>query len=262
VIGTGVELDPDPERGRAKALAIRRAVSLAYDAKRWIKVMRNGTWGIPARGPLPPDIDGYVDEFSPYAVRDLERARKILADAGMPGGKGVPKFTYEMTGADSTSRQGSEIVKDAFKELGLELDLQVQTWSKFMEMVNNKRAQVFGLAWVADYPDAQNFLQLFYGPNESPGPNNANYHNAEYDRLYDKMKLMLPGPERNEVIREMLVVLYEDCPWSFTDHRIKYSYFHSWLHNYKYNDFEPWAFKYYRVDQGAKAAWKNGRSAR
>lgn len=261
VVGTGTALDKNPERGRAKALAIRKAISLAYDADRWITVMRNGFWAVRARGPIPPVVAGYVDELSPYSDRDLPAARKVLADAGFPGGKGIPRLVYEATGSDATDRQGADILKDSLKDLGIEMTLNQQPFPKFQEKVKNKQAQMFGMAWGADYPDAQNFLQLFYGPFESPGPNNANYQNPAYDALYDEMKVMLPGPERDEVIRKMLKILYEDCPWSYTDHRIKYSYYHSWLKNFRYNDLEPWAFKYYDIDRAAKQRYLDtGRS--
>ncbi len=241
---------PAGDRGRK----VRQAMSLAYDTPLWIKIMRNGSWGIPAHGPIPPTVAGYVSEpRSPYSTRDVARARKLLEEAGFPGGRGLPKLHYEMSGADAVSRNGAEILRNNLREIGIEIDLHANTWDQFDEKVKGKQAQVFGMAWGADYPDAQNFLQLFYGPHESPGPNNSNYKNPEYDRLYDQMKLMLPGPERDEVIRKMLAVLNEDCPWSYTDHRVQYSYRHAWLRNFKYMDINPWLFKYYRVDREEKA---------
>ena len=62
----------------------------------------------------------------------------------------------------------------------------------------------------------------------------------------------LMGAGSNFVVRQMLEVMYEDCPWSFTDHRIQYTYLQPWLHNFKYLQFSMWAFKYYRVDQDVK----------
>lgn len=252
VIGT-----PGGERARK----VRQAISLAYDTERWIDVMRNGFWGIPARGPIPPTVVGYVEEFSPYSERDVARAQALLEEAGYPGGRGLPRLSYEMTGTDAVSRHGSEIFKDCLAQIGIEVDLNSQTWGKFTEKIRMKQAQVFGMAWSADYPDAQNFLQLFYGPHQSPGPNNSNYDNEEFNRLYDQMKVMLPSPERDEIIRRMLRLVYEDAPWSFTDHRVRYSYFHHWFRNYKYNDLESWAFKYYDVDKEAKRRWLAGERA-
>jgi oligopeptide transport system substrate-binding protein len=244
---------PAGERGKK----IRQAMCLAMDQQLWIKVMRNGFWAVPAYGPVPPGLAGYLpDVKSPYVDRDVERAKKLLAEAGYPEGRGLPHFVYEMNGSDAVSRTGCEIFRNCMKDIGIDVELRANTWDQFDDKVKKQAAQVFGMAWSADYPDAQNFLQLFYGPNESPGPNNSNYRNADYDALYDQMKVMQPGAERDAVIRKMLLILNEDCPWSYTDHRIRFTYFHDWLKNYKYLDINPWLFKYYRIDRerrGAKA---------
>jgi ABC-type transport system substrate-binding protein len=215
--------------------------------------MRNGFWGRPATGPIPPDIAGWVDERSPYAGKDIERAKKLLAEAGYPGGKGLPVLSYELNGVDATNRHGAEIMKAGLAEIGIEMQMNGQTWDQFIVKVKKRQAQMFGMAWNGDYPDAQNFLQLFYSQSASPGPNNANYSNPEFDALYDRMKVMPPSPVRDELIREMVRIVNEDCPWTYSDHRVKYSYAQPWLRNYKYLGLQPWMFKYYRIDTAEKA---------
>lgn len=238
------------DRGRK----IRQAMSLAYDSRFWVERMRNGFWGVPAHGPIPPGIAGYVpDADSPYSQHDVERAKRLLAEAGYPGGKGLPEFDYEDNGSDTVSKIGSDIFRNCMAEIGIRVNPHSNTWDQFDDKVKGRRAQIFGMAWGADYPDAQNFLQLFYGPFGSPNSNNSNYNNPAYDALYDRMKVMQPGPERDAVIRKMLAILDEDCPWSYTDHRVAYSYYRSWLLNFKYMDINPWLFKYYRVDAAEKA---------
>jgi ABC-type transport system substrate-binding protein len=158
-----------------------------------------------------------------------------------------------MSGTDVVSRNGSEIFRNAMAEIGIKVNLEPNTWDQFDDKVKKKKAQVFGMAWAADYPDAQNFLQLFYGKNESPGPNGTNYKNPAYDALYERMAVMMPGPERDEVIVQMLAILNEDAPMNYNDHRVQYSYARSWLRNFKFNDINPWLFKYYRIDAEEKA---------
>lgn len=241
---------PAGERGRK----LRQAMSLAYDQKGWIDVMRNGFWADPADGPIPPNVAGYQQaSASPFAHRDVARAKALLAEAGYPEGRGLPTLTYEMSGSDAVSRNGSEIFKNCMQEIGIKVELSANTWDQFITKVEKKSAQILGLSWTADYPDAENFLQLFYGPNESPKPNNSNYKNPKYDELYLKMAVMQPGAARDAVIREMLAIVNEDCPWSYTDYRTQYSYVQPWLRNFKYMDINPWMFKYYRVDRAEKA---------
>ncbi len=243
VVGT-----PAGERGRK----LRQAMSLAYDADRWIEIMRNGHWGVPALNPIPPNVWGYVDERSPYARRDLGRARKLLEEAGYPGGAGVPKLVYELSGADAVTRNGAELFKIAMKDVGIDVEVSTNSWDQFLAKVNDKKAQIFGMSYSQDYPDAQDFLQLFYGPNEAPGPNGTNYKNPEYDGLYKRMCTMEPGPDRDAVIRRMVAILNEDCPWIYEDVRTNYSWTQPWLRNFKYSDINPWMFKYCRVDEAEK----------
>ena len=240
---------PAGERGKK----LRQAMSLAFDVKQWIKIMRNGFWAEPASGPIPPNVRGYVDVKSPYAVRDVAKAKRLLAEAGYPEGRGLPKLHYEMSGTDTVQRNGAEIFKNSMKDVGIDVEIAGQTWDQFIAKLHAKNSQISGLSWSQDYPDAQDFLQLFYGPNESPGPNDSNYKNPEYDALYQKMNVMQDGPERDEVIKKMLAILYEDCPWSYTDLRTQYSYCQPWLKNFKYSDINMWTFKYCRVDEAERA---------
>ena len=240
---------PAGEKGKK----IRQAICLAYDQAGWIKVMRNGFWAIPADGPVPPDLAGRVEVPNPYMPRDLERAKKLLEEAGYPGGRGLPELVYEMSGADAVNRNGAEILKSSCADIGIRLKLNSQTWSQFLDKVRTKNAQIYGMAWLADYPDAENFLQLFYGPNSSPGPNNTNYQNPAYDELYEQMKVMQPGADRDAIIQDMVAIVNEDCPWSYTDYRVQYTYVQEWLRNFKYHPMTYWPIKYYDVDKDAKS---------
>ena len=232
---------------------LRQAMSLAYDRDLWIKVMRNGTWAEPAFGPIPSNVPGYqADVRSPYSTRDLVRAKRLLQEAGYPEGRGLPVLKYEMSNADAVTRNGSEIFKNCMADVGIKIELSANQWPQFISKIDKKEAQIFGMSWNADYPDAENFLQLFYGPNEAPGSNGTNYKNPQYDELYRRMALMQPGPERDAVIREMLLVLNEDCPMSYTDYRVQYCFVQPWLRNFKYMDLDPWLFKYCRIDREEK----------
>ena len=78
--------------------------------------------------------------------------------------------------------------------------------------------QIITWGWLADYPDAENFLFLLYGPNAKSvhdGENAANYVNEEYDRLYSQLRFMDDGPAKQAVIDRMVRILQEDAPWSW-----------------------------------------------
>ena len=77
-----------------------------------------------------------------------------------------------------------------------------------------------GAAWIADYPDGDNFMQLLYGPNSGQS-NNACYRSPEYDKRYERSRLLPDGPERNKLYREMARIMETDTVWMLTDSRYR-----------------------------------------
>lgn len=233
----------------AKGLALRRAICLALDREEFIELMYNGR-GIPAKGPIPPGLEGYEPEWeNEWATYDPARAKKILAEA-FPDGK-LPKLAYETT-SSSTARQFAEYFKKKYGEVGIEMDINVNTWPELDRKIRTKRGQFWGIAWSADYPDAQNFLQLFYGPNQAPGPNGSNYDDPEFNEIYEKAIVMQPSPERTALYQQLARKVAEDCPWSYELHRKADTLVHGWLKNMKPHDPGHGFFKYYRIDQEMK----------
>ena len=247
----------DPILG--KSLALRQALSLSINRQQLIHNFYNDH-AIPAEGPIPPGLLGYDPSLSnPYAHYDLAGAKKKMAEARKELGlkdDDVIELTYDSQNNDITARQMDEFCVDAFTQLGLKVKYNVNTWPQFLERVKNRKCQVWGSAWGADYPDAENFLQLLYGPNSSPGDNSSNYKNPEFDRLYDRMKTMDDSPERTAVIRKMVEIAIHDVPWIFCTHRIRFILTQRWLLNYKYSVFSENNYKYYRIDNTLKKGLK------
>ena len=129
-------------------------------------------------------------------------------------------------------------------------------WPTFLERLERRQVQLYNLGWVVDYPDAENFLQLFYGPNSSPGPNHSNYVNPEYDALYKHVRVMQDSPGRTALYKKMADIIIEDCPWIFKHHPLSYGLRHCWLKNYKPHDFPYGMIKYYAIDEQARHTWK------
>jgi ABC-type transport system substrate-binding protein len=197
--------------GGDRARMLRQAVSLAYDTVEIDDAFYNGTTVL-YDGPIPPGLDGYQPGItSPYRGPQLDRARELLAAAGYPNGEGLPPLRGEVSQASSTV-QRAEMVARQLRKVGINYEFNTNSFPELSDKLKRKKAQFFGLAWGADYPDAENFLQLFYGPNGSPGSNNWNYDNPEYNRLYDQSRVMDPGPERTEIYTRMRAILIEDVP--------------------------------------------------
>jgi oligopeptide transport system substrate-binding protein len=237
--------DPQIEKGGPN---LRKAISMAINEEEQIELFRNGR-AIVAQSPIPPGLAGYDPEYrNPHKEFNLEKAKEFLKKSGFPKGT---TLNYETTNS-SDSRQMAESIQRYLKPLGIELKINMNQFSELLQKIDKKKAQMWGIAWGADYPDAENFLQLLYGPNKAPGPNGSNYNNAEYNRLYQQMAVMRDSPERREIIKKMVKILEEDMPWVPHDHRISFAVVHPWIKNTKFNDIGGNYSKYFRVDMDRK----------
>ncbi|HSR87549.1 MAG TPA: ABC transporter substrate-binding protein, partial [Pontiella sp.] len=213
----------------------------------------------PIGGPVPEPLAGCLKEPSPYAF-NLEKARALLVEAGYPDGIDSAtgrrlELTMELGSASANARQMMELMADMYQKIGIVLKASYNTWPAFIEKMNRRQAQMFQLGWVADYPDAENFLQLFYSKNESPGPNHANYRNADIDRMYEQIRTMLDSPERTAIYEEMAGMIVEDCPWIFLYQPMDFGLIHSWVENYVSHAFPYGMGKYRRLNPETCRQW-------
>lgn len=245
----GFNMD-DPVVGTNKKL--RQALSCGFESKAWEKFYNNRIRR--PNGPIPEGLPGYDPSPSPYDF-NLEKARSLLAEAGYPGGQDPAtgrrlQITIESGRADDPeARQSLELVTAFFERIGVVLLTSFNNGPTFYDKLDRRQAQLYALSWLGDYPDAENFLQCFYGANSSPGPNHSNYVNPEFDRLYEKARSMQDTPERTELYRTMAAVVVEDCPWIFTSQPISYVLHSPAFKNFKPTDFPYGMEKYYRIDR-------------
>jgi ABC-type transport system substrate-binding protein len=243
----------DPVLGKSKKL--RQAMALAYNGEEVIKKFYNNR-AIKAHSPIPPGVDGYEKGYkNPYKKFDVAKAKKFIEEAGFPNGDGLPKFEF-LAGSSSTSRQMAEYFKENLKQIGIDLNITQNSWPQFTKKIRERKGQIWGIAWGADYPDAENFLQLFYSRNASPGANGSNYDNPKFDALYEKAALLPPGEERTKLYQQMRDIVVEDSPWIFGAHRLGYAVKHGWLKNYKPHRIIDDKMKYYKIDKDLKAKLK------
>jgi ABC-type transport system substrate-binding protein len=256
-----------PERQK-----LRQAISIALDYEEFVSIFLNGR-GIPAQGPIPPGIFGHVDGvagLNPYVYRaqdgkvvrrSLDDARRLLAEAGYPNGRnartGEPLVLYFDTmasGPDSKSRL--DWIKKQLDGINVQLVVRGTDYNRFQDKMRKGNAQLFEWGWNADYPDPENFFFLLYGPNRKVGKggeNTANYENPEFDRLFERMKDMENGPERQVVIDRMLEIVRRDSPWIFAFYPKAFALRHAWVRNVKPNLMANNTLKYRRVDPALRA---------
>ncbi|MGI4994017.1 ABC transporter substrate-binding protein [Halobacteriovorax sp. GFR7] len=230
---------------------LRRALALAYNVKEFNKLFYNDT-ALPAQSVVPPGIAGNMPGYvSPYRNRDLEKAKALLAKAGYPEGKGLPEITYDCP-SSSTSRQIGELFKKQMAEIGVNIKVVQNSWPELQKKITARQVMLYGIAWGADYPDAENFLQLLYGPNRSPGANGSGYDNPKFNELFAKASIMQDSPERTAIYEQLNKMAAEEVPWLYGVHRQSYLIKHSWLKNYITTDFEAGQAQYLDIDLEAK----------
>jgi len=235
----------DPVVGKNRPL--RRAMSCAWNRQEYIDVFNNGR-GYPAKGIFPRMFKEYDPAMeNPWTEFNLDRAREQMKEAEAIHG-GPITVTLSLPGTDTTVRQYGGYFQRSMEKIGLNVVLDYMDWPTFQDKVHHKSVQIFSMGWVADFPDAQNFLFLFYGANVSPGPNNFNYRNPEFDELYSRFDTMDPGPERVELARKLERIVVDDVPCIFSAHRVAFVPYYKYVRNYKPHAFGWGAAKYSDLD--------------
>lgn len=229
---------------------LRQAIALSVDHDERNEAFYGGL-NIVYDGPIPPGLSGHPEGHTlPNAYRgpDLPRARKLLEKAGYPGGKGLPKLVF-YTSRGARYPEMAAMRKRHLAKIGVDLDIRLVDFSTLMDAVRSKRAPSFSFAWGSDYPDAENNLQLFYGPFKSPSSNNFNYDRPEYNELYEKIRVMSPSPERTELYKKMRDMIVEDMPMIGSMARTRNYLIHERLKNCKPIETFHNLNKYFNVEQ-------------
>lgn len=266
-------LDPIVGGYSERKQKLRQAISILLDYEEYIAIFRNGR-GIPAQGPIPPGIFGHVAGprgINPYVYywlkgkpkrKSLAAAKKLLAEAGYPGGIN-PKtkkpliLNYDVaTTGNPDDRAYFSWLRKQFKKLGIKLNIRATLYNRFQDRVRTGNVQLFSWGWMADYPDPENFLFLLYGPNgkvKHGGENAANYENPKVDHLFEQIKNMPNGPARQKKINELLAIIRKDSPWIWGFHPIDFSLSHQWNRPSKLHGIANNTLKYERIDVSLRA---------
>jgi len=190
---------------------IRQAIAHAVDPRVAVNGLLEGCVSAP-RGILPPAMPGFNERVRPLAF-DPALSRQLLASAGYPGGRGLPRIAYYYNTTELNQRI-AELLQAELREIGVRLELRRLDWAAHIKLVDDGTAGFFRQGWIADYPDPENFLTvLFHSRNIGPAGNTSRYRNPAVDRLLDEADAMPAGPARFERYREAEQVILDDAVW-------------------------------------------------
>ena len=270
VVGAG----KTPEQ-QVRNRKLRQALSIAVDWEEFVRVFESKAAGEPAMGPVPPGVFGFRPQGGNPVVYDMvdgkprrkpiEEAKRLLAEAGYPDGRDansgrplVLNYDYQRALTPELKAEVEWMVRQ-FAKIGVQLEIRATDYNRFQEKAEKGSLQIFWWGWFADYPDAENFLFLLYGPNSKAltngnGENAANYNNPEFDRLFDELKYLDDVPRKQQVIDRMIAITQHDAPWTFGYNPYAGSVNHQWVGNVKAGPLVNDRLMYMKVDPALRAA--------
>ncbi len=273
-------LDPVVGKGRTpeeqvRNRKLRQALSIAVDWEEFVRVFESKAAGEPAMGPVPPGVFGFRPEAINRVVYDvvdgkpkrksIEEAKRLLAEAGYPDGRDAKSgrplvLNYDYQRALTPELKAEvEWMARQFAKINVQLEIRATDYNRFQEKAEKGSLQVFWWGWFADYPDAENFMFLLYGPNSKAltggnGENASNYSNPEFDKLFDELKYLDDGKRKQQVIDRMVAITQQDAPWTFGYNPYAGSVSHQWVGNVKPGPLVNERLMYMKVDPALRAA--------
>jgi len=238
-------------------VALRRAISLAYPIHEEIAIVYKNQ-ALKIDSPIAPGMAGYIPETSPTLEYDPARAKALLDMFGyvdrdgdgwreMPDGSAL--VIDQASTPDQRARTRNQLWQRAMADIGIRMTFnKVEKLPELRKQAQLGKVQCFTYGWIADYPDGENFLQLFWGKSIG-GANYAMFNLPEYDRLYERVKTMPDSPERTGLYQRMVHLIWVYAPWRVNSLMQGTILIHPWVIGYKKHPFahEPW--RYLDIDE-------------
>ena len=189
----------------------RQALSYAINRDELVSSLLNNLGDPGISGMIPKALHAYDEEEVPGYTYDAQKAQELLKESGFgPGGKAIPPITLYTT---SQYKAIMEYLQKQWKDIGIDISVEVNNAATHQEMVSNATVNFFRGSWLGDYPDAENYLSLFYSKHYSPaGPNKTRFKNAEFDKLYEESRKVSDGFARIDIYRQMDRIIVEEAP--------------------------------------------------
>ncbi|KQV53039.1 bicyclomycin resistance protein [Pelomonas sp. Root1217] len=239
-------------------IALRRAISLAFDVRKEIKSARRGQ-GVPAQAPIVPNTSGYDPAFkSEMSDYDPARAKALLdmygyVDKDGDGWRdlpdGSPLILTRNTEPNSLSRAIDELWEKALRNVGIRLRVKIQQWPENLKAAQAGNFQMWPVGSTAASSDGQEAMQRLYGP-ASGTQNLPRFKDARFDAMYDRMQAMPDGPERDALFREAKRIAVTYMPYKVHAHRILTDIEQPWMSGFRRPLFWQDFWQFVDIDPG------------
>jgi ABC-type transport system substrate-binding protein len=245
-------------------IALRRAIGMGFNVDEQIRVLLKGR-AAPANGPIPPEIAGFDPTLATRAQwYDPAAARMLLDKFGyrdrdgdgyreLPDGK--PLVIERWSPPTSFARQSDELWKKSMDAIGIRLALRNDKLPELRKMARQGRIPMRSDGWNGDYPDAENFMQLLYGPNVGQA-NDSRFNLPEFNRLYDEASRLPDSPERTRLFARMTELVLAYAPWRMTYSLLEDALEHAWVRHHVPHPIRSQVWMYVDIDEAARNAAK------
>lgn len=189
---------------------IRQAINYGIDKVKMMRYLRNNIGNPGIAGFVPAGMPWFQQDQVPGYTCNPEKAMQLLAQAGYPNGKGLPPVTLT---TNPSYLDLCKFIQSQLSNLGIDLKIDVTPPATLREMIAQSKVNFFRGSWIADYPEAENYLSLFYSPNFSPaGPNYTHFKSDEFDKLYKQSMKENSDSVRGRLYMQMDRLMTEEAP--------------------------------------------------
>jgi peptide/nickel transport system substrate-binding protein len=205
-LGFNVEMKPLNKK------EVRVALSHAVNKEGLIQAFYNGQ-AIPAKNPMPPSIWGHNDSIQDYPY-DLDKAKKLLADAGYPNGFEIELWAMPVPRPYMPDGMKiAEALKADFDKIGVKTKIITMDWAQYLDETKNGKQGMFLLGWTGDNGDPDNFIYVLLDQDNAGGSNRARYKNQQLHDLLIEAQSLTDIKERTQLYEQAQVIIHEEAPW-------------------------------------------------
>jgi len=205
---------------------IRQAINYGFDREKMIQYLRNNIGYAGTSGFVPMGMASFNQERVKGYHYDPQKAMKLLQQAGFPNGEGLPEIPLSVS---ASYLDLCQYIQHELNKIGIRISLEVQQAAQQRQMMRNYQLPFFRGSWICDYPDAENYLSLFYSKNLQPyGSNYTHYVNLDFDKLFEKSQTITDETLRNEYYTQLDSLLMEEAPVVilFYDKKVRFTQKH------------------------------------
>jgi len=242
-------------------IALRRAIGMAYNNDEAIRVLFSGR-ALPASGPIPPDIAGYNPKLKTAAqLFDPAAAKALLdkfgyrdrdGDGYRETPEGKPLVIERWNAPTTIARERDELWKKNLDAIGIRITFKYDKMPELRKMGRKGQIPMRDDGWNADYPDAENFMQLLYGPSIGQA-NYSRFNLPEFNKLFEQARTLPDSPERTRLFDRMTELVVAYAPWRVRINDIEDTMARGWVRNYVPHPMRNEGWMYMDVDEALRA---------